>query len=312
MTPVAIACDESGYEGEKLVGGVTDVFAHASVGLDEVTAAECVAELRRRIRSPATEYKANHVLRSKNRQVLLWLLGPSGPLLGSVRVQLVDKAFFLISRLTELLVGRPGSSLYAAGRSTGGSVWDGFLQAANNLMWSRESMDSIELFFKALEQLPFDGEVVEALKRAKPSAEAFRGGLVEDPGAIPPLDPLLPAIVRAVESWGDGRRPVAIAHDRQTSLSPQRIARLGLGDRLAAFELVHSTSDSRIQVADFLAGVARKIASDQLACRDDAELTALIRPYLDPLSVWGDAPSWTRLSPDRGSALATVRSQDMR
>jgi hypothetical protein len=31
---VQIACDESGYEGEKLIGGMTHVFAHASVRLD--------------------------------------------------------------------------------------------------------------------------------------------------------------------------------------------------------------------------------------------------------------------------------------
>jgi hypothetical protein len=300
---VGIACDESGYEGEKLVGGVTDVFAHASVVLDESAAAECVAELRRRIRSPATEYKANHVLRSKNRQVLLWLLGQSGPLLGNAQVQLVDKAFFLVSRLTEMLVGRAANSLYAAGRSTGGSSWDTFLQAANNLMWARETPDAIDAFFKSLEQLPFDGEVVAALKQARPSAEAFRAGLITDPTAIPPLDPLLPAIARAVEYWADGQYQVAIAHDRQTSLSPQRIQRLGLGDRLARLELVDSFSHPRVQVADFLAGVARKIASDQLAGDDDAELTALIRPYLDPRSVWGDDRSWARLRPDRGSGL---------
>jgi hypothetical protein len=50
-------------------------------------------------------------------------------------------------------------------------------------------------------------------------------------------------------------------------------------------------------VADFLAGVARKIASDQLRGNDDPELTALLRPYVDPLSVWGDAASWARLAP---------------
>jgi len=35
---VQIACDESGYEGEKLIGGMTDVFAHASVRVDGVSA----------------------------------------------------------------------------------------------------------------------------------------------------------------------------------------------------------------------------------------------------------------------------------
>jgi hypothetical protein len=68
---VQIACDESGYEGEKLIGGMTDVFAHASVRLDGVSATRCVQELRSRIRSPATEYKANHLLRDKHPRVQL-------------------------------------------------------------------------------------------------------------------------------------------------------------------------------------------------------------------------------------------------
>jgi hypothetical protein len=65
--------------------------------------------------------------------------------------------------------------------------------------------------------------------------------------------------------------------------------------RLTSLRLVDSRSDSRVQVADFLAGAARKIASDELNDRGDAELTALLRPYVDPLSVWGDDRSWSLL-----------------
>jgi hypothetical protein len=78
-----IACDESGYEGDKLIGATTRLFAHASMHLDAEAAADCMQELRNRIRSPATEYKATHVLREKHRAVLGWLLGASGPLLGN-------------------------------------------------------------------------------------------------------------------------------------------------------------------------------------------------------------------------------------
>jgi len=59
---VEIACDESGYEGQKLIGTATDVFAHASVRLDSQVAAACMREIRDRVRSPAVEYKANHLL----------------------------------------------------------------------------------------------------------------------------------------------------------------------------------------------------------------------------------------------------------
>jgi hypothetical protein len=102
--PREIACDESGYEGEKLIGGTTDVFAHASVSMDAQAARECIQELRDRIRSPALEYKANHVLRSKHRAVLTWLLGPTGPLLDHAHVYLVEKSFLIVANVVRLLV----------------------------------------------------------------------------------------------------------------------------------------------------------------------------------------------------------------
>jgi hypothetical protein len=291
---VEIACDESGYEGEKLVGGVTDVFAHVGVRRDEETAAGCIKELRHRIRSPATVYKANHVLRSKHRPVLLWLLGSEGPLLGNAQVYLVDKAFFLVSRLVELLPGQViAKDLYTAGRRTGGTEWEAFLAAANDLLRARDVPDVIETFYEALV------DTAAELKASRPYAEALRARLLEDPRVIPPLDPLMPAIVRAVEYWGSGGRSVLVAHDRQTTLSSERISEIKQqtpAGSLAGLQLVDSFSHPRVQVADFLVGVARKIASDQLRGHDDAELTTLLRPYLDPQSIWADEPSWTRLT----------------
>ncbi len=253
-----IVCDESGYEGEKLVGGVTDVFAHASVRIDEETAAGCITELRLRIRSPATMYKANHLLRSKHRSVLLWLLGPDGPLLGNAQVFLVDKTYLLASQLVTFLGARLSSTrfLYDAGRRTEDA--EAFLVAANDFLRT-----------------------------------TFR----DEQPLLSPLDPLLPAIVRAVEHWGAGGQPVAIAHDRQTTLSAERVFTLRRSaPGFAGLEQVDSFTDQRVQVADFLAGVARKIASDQLKGSDDAEVSALLRPYLDPRSHWIDEPSWSRLT----------------
>lgn len=184
-----IACDESGYEGDRLVGGVTDVFAHAGVDLTVAAAAACVTELRRRIRSPALEYKANHLLRSKHRSTLLWLFGPSGPVLGHAHVHVVDKAGF------------PGTDL------------------------------------------------------------------------------LVPALREAVRVWGAG---VTIVHDRQNALTPARLAQVGCPVRFVA-----SGDDPRVQVADFLAGVATRVASEARAGRADPELAELLAPYLtrtsDPL-----------------------------
>jgi hypothetical protein len=95
-----IACDESGYEGEKLIGSTTRLFAHASVDLGDPAA--ILAGLRARIRSPATQYKATHLLREKHRAVLIWFLGPDGPMLGNGHVFLLDKADFVRKKFVEV------------------------------------------------------------------------------------------------------------------------------------------------------------------------------------------------------------------
>ncbi|MEU8382762.1 hypothetical protein AB0C32_26675, partial [Streptosporangium sp. NPDC048865] len=100
-----ISCDESGSEGEKLIGGNTDVFTHAGVCMDIESAARCIEGIRDRGPSPATEYKANVLLREKNRRALVWLLGPSGPIHGRAHVHLTDKTFLVVRRLAGLLAG---------------------------------------------------------------------------------------------------------------------------------------------------------------------------------------------------------------
>ncbi len=95
-----IACDESGSDGENLTGGNTDVFAHAGVSLPLAEAASAVREIRDRIRSPAEEYKANHLLREKHRAVLEWLLAPEGA---------DPRAGAGASDGEDVLRGRPGS-----------------------------------------------------------------------------------------------------------------------------------------------------------------------------------------------------------
>ncbi len=218
-----IACDESGSEGEKLVGGVTAVFAHAGVRMSLDEASACVDSLRQMIKSPAVEYKANHLLRQKNRWVLLWFLGPAGPLAGKARVQLVDKRRFLAARV----------------RAEFGSV-TGPLELYNDLLRAR--------------------------------------------GPRGTLDPLFPAILRAVAQW-DG--PVSIVHDQQLSLTDGRIRQLKqLAPRLESLTLVNSQYDARVQVADFVAGIARRVAEEELNGRPDHEVIGLLRPFVAGPRMW--------------------------
>ncbi|MFC7584959.1 hypothetical protein ACFQYP_15375 [Nonomuraea antimicrobica] len=84
-------------------------------------------------------------------------------------------------------------------------------------------------------------------------------------------------------------------HDRQTTLTDERVAQMRriLGGRMAGLRLVDSELDERVQVADVMAGVARKIALDELAGRADPTLSALIRPYVDGSSIWAGGPGLT-------------------
>jgi Protein of unknown function (DUF3800) len=331
--PLEIACDESGYEGEKLIGGTTDVFAHASVTMDLTAASECVQALRDRIRSPALEYKANHVLRTKHRSVLTWLLGPAGPLIGRAHVYLVEKSFLIVMNAVQLLLGEPDQAahasdaalaVYRAGRGFDPDAWRAFLTSANDLMRIKDRQDmttSVDAFFRAVADLRATStvddfaatyraadEVLAVLSRARPRAEAFRSALHDGRDHGPAMDPLIPAIVRAVDYWSYDASPVAVIHDRQNTLSGTRVERLAEALRVAGrsasalgrvsyLHFVDSRDDPRVQVADFLAGVARKKASDELNGRSDDEITPLLRPYVDSMSIWADDRSWRRLRP---------------
>ncbi|MEU3460519.1 DUF3800 domain-containing protein [Streptomyces sp. NPDC006733] len=341
---VEVACDESGSDGENLLGGNTDVFAHAGVRLEVAVAAASIQEIRNRIRSPAQEYKANHLLREKHRPVLTWLLGPLGPIHGHAQVHLTDKAFFVVGRAVDLLLGNAAHAasaglsrdeeahalaveLYREGPGTFGSeLWQEFLESANNLMRTKNlwgERTPVESFFRTVDKLRGPGagtpvdDILERLAAARAPADSFRARLLDDPALIPALDPLIPSVLRTVAHWSEGTRPVALVHDRNNTLTEERIAQLqrlfaeahpvgpgyGPRGRLTSVTLVSSRSDARIQLADFLAGVARKIASDELNHRGDAELTELLRPYVDETSFWGDGRSWSLLGPVSGVRL---------
>ncbi|WP_158891378.1 DUF3800 domain-containing protein [Amycolatopsis anabasis] len=316
-----VACDESGSEGENLIGGETDVFTHASVGLTSEAAADCVREIRDRIRSPALEYKANHLLRAKNRSTLEWLLGMSGPIHGKARVHLTDKTFFLVGKAIDFLIAGISCSasigrhqdpparamaltLYREGpRAFGQERWVAFLESFLGLVRAANRGGGgapADSFFRLVDELRTGApvrvrEILERFRRARARAESLRAELLDRPKMIPALDPLMPAIVETVGYWSAGGRPVSLVHDEQAALTADRVAQLGeiLGGRLAALRFVDSRADPRVQVADFLAGVARRIASDELRRQGDAELTALLRPHVGSFPVWGDDRSWS-------------------
>lgn len=323
-----IACDESGAEGENLIGAINAVFAHAGVRFGVAEAAERVREIRARAPSPVQEYKAGHILREKNRATLEWVLGPSGPLEGHAHVHLTEKRYFAVSRLAGLLLDDPDPGMFLderardlattlyleGGPAFGAGAWESFLRAfnaavrVNNGRNAEASVDA--LFALAAELRPAApggrmGAVADLLRAARPNVERLRALHLADPAMPPALDPLLPAIAYAVARWGEGAAPVLVVHDRQTALTDERVDRVAKAvpavaatARMAGLRLAASHADPRVQLADLLAGAARRIAQDELAGRGDRRLTELLRPYVDRASVWGDPRSRALLHPD--------------
>ncbi|GAA1592936.1 hypothetical protein GCM10009789_53710 [Kribbella sancticallisti] len=315
-----VACDESGFSGTNLLDPNFEVITHASVHVDARTAAECVALIRSRYRYSATEYKSTQLLRQG--PALEWLLRT---LTGRGHVHLTDKSYFVVTRLVDLLIGDPS---YAAGTSLapelrslaltlhrqgpevfGQVKWNAFLTAFVAMMRTKRhrviNSPAVDAFFYHLDLLDSDRLDLSCLRDARPQVEKVLTELLGERSSVPPpLEPLLPALLETARHWSAGGRSVAIVHDEQSALTPHRVGRISalLADTtqgpppLLGLTMVDSRTDPRVQLADLLAGAARHIAVTELHAEGSPVLTALLRPYLSPHSLWSDIPSWTRLT----------------
>jgi hypothetical protein len=315
---VEIACDESGFSGTNLLHPATPVITHASVDLCIGEAVGLIAALRSGFRFSPNEFKSGQFLRSPQAaQALRWFLAA---LSGRAHVHLVDKEYFLVTRIVDLFLTEPS---YAAGtRLTqdrraaalavyracrfAGCDWDAFLTSFVQLVRvkRRHQPDrrTVERFFQARDALlrhGLDAPAEDLLDRLNPTRVwAVLNRLTAGDRSIPPpLEPMLPALAETVLFWSGGQRRVLVIHDEQSALTPGRLRRLqqvladsaGSSDAstgeaaaataspLAGLVMVDSRDDARVQVADLLAGVARRWPGTV----DDGPL----RPFLSPTSL---------------------------
>jgi hypothetical protein len=315
---VEIACDESGFSGTNLLDASTPLIAHASVDLGVDEAVELIAALRSGSRFALQELKSGQFLReSRGSESLEWFLSS---LEGRAHVQLVDKEYFLVTRVVDLFLAEPS---YAAGTrlsrqqrpaalalySARGSArrdWDEFVASFVELVRTKRRPqpegDLLERFFRARDSLAGHqaearpvAEVLGRLDRTRVWEVVTR--LAQDDRSIPPpLEPMLPALAETVLFWSGGRRQVLVTHDEQSALTADRLRRLqrALADSpgpwvvddekadvavspLAGLVMVDSRDDPRVQVADLLAGLARRSPSDGYGGR--------LQPYLSPTSL---------------------------
>jgi hypothetical protein len=112
---------------------------------------------------------------------------------------------------------------------------------------------------------------------------------------------MLPALAETVLFWSGGQRLVLVIHDEQSALKPSRLTRMqqvladsqaayihdptGLTSRrspLVGLVTVDSRDDPRVQVADLLAGIARRIVN--------TPNDHLLVPFISPTSLRAPRP----------------------
>ena len=325
---IEIACDESGFSGGNLVGGGhSPVFAHASVRIESEAADELIQHLRREIGARGDgEYKSPEILRPRRRPLVLWLLGPNSPIHGNAHVHLTDNRFFVLARLLDVLlsgqavrgIACPGRNphtrpmalaLYRSGEQSYGTArWQEFLTLSANLFRTNNRWlpkTPVQMFYAAVEAMAQTSatadlqQVMSLLRSTRPIAEATRASHLQNPKITPLMEPLLPALNRTVRYWGSYTQTLSVVHDEQSALTPERIADMATafaasdhpGHRLTEVRLVDSRREPRVQLADFVAGIARRLAADELKGRADPEIITLLGPLIDHGSVWAEPSS---------------------
>ena len=309
---VEIACDESGFSGTNLLHPATPVITHASVDLSSDEAIDLITALRSGFRFSPHEFKSGQFLRGPGAgEALEWFLAA---LHGRAHVHLVDKEFFLVTRIVDLFLAKPS---YAAGtrlaqhrrpaavavyraKRTATPEWDAFVGAFVDLVRIKKRHPdrwTVEPFFHARDALLRAGLDVPAeavLSELRPApVRAILTRLSNDDRTIPPpLEPMLPALAETVLFWSRGQRQVLVFHDEQSALTADRLTRLQRAlvnggapsgetgalpvgvSPLAGLVMVDSRDDPRVQVADILAGIARRLPGSL----NEAPLQPLLSP----------------------------------
>lgn len=328
-----VVCDESGNEGDNLSRSGSAVFAHGSVTIDAADAADIMREIRADLGSKSVELKSKVLLLPGNEDVLKAFLLDSR-LLGNGNVHLSEKRYFLSSKVVDTIVEtvlhERGHDLHKHARAFGmaqtvykeapaalGPAWDTALDQFNTMLRLKVRSGekaTLDEFYNTVEKLQRDASgklrtILGLVLAGRYEAKNLVDNLATSSADYLALDPLFAAVGQTTRTWAEkSGSSVEMVHDNTNLLTPSRVQSLitglahsGLEEfgvapiHLTAVRLVDSKSDARVQVADLLAGAGRLIAEQSLEGVEHP-LAALLRPYIDPNSLWGDDPSWLFLT----------------
>jgi hypothetical protein len=87
---------------------------------------------------------------------------------------------------------------------------------------------------------------------------------VQNPKLTPLMEPLLPALACAVHYWDSQAQTLSVVHVEQSELTLERIANVAAAyarsqsdHHVTEVRLIDSSRKPRVQIADFVGGIAR-------------------------------------------------------
>ncbi|MCV9996529.1 DUF3800 domain-containing protein [Paeniglutamicibacter sp. ZC-3] len=251
-TVAEIYFDESGHDGENLMGGTTTVFAHGSVHMEVAEASDLVAYLRKKTRAQGEELKAKTVINS-GRGLLNELYGPGGKLVGKTQIYLVEKTYHAVGKIIDMLIEeeayKRGVNLYAHGRAKqlahdlyqygpralGPDGWDELVSGFTSMMRSKQRKgvkETVDGFYEKVDKYRLTSrrekvsKVLGMLWETREHAEEFQSDL-EEGIEMRALDPLETSLFQLALEWHSRiKRPISIFHDEQTALTKPMLERI--------------------------------------------------------------------------------------
>ncbi|MFF9704637.1 hypothetical protein ACF1FE_26145 [Streptomyces griseofuscus] len=241
-----IACDESGWDGEQLIGRKRRFLVYASVAVDDIEAAALIQQLRDQagIRQ-AKELKFDLFKNRTNRWSLLQQLWePGGALHDRCSVYVVDKEYAAAAKVIDLLLEEKehdeGGNLYADGearalartlalegpRALRGTLFQELMSAFVTLASRRGTSQQDEVlgvFVAALDQAwaASTRKAVTALLARLRGARNYAATFHEDPAdpVFPQLEMLIPAVAQTARRWDRRVGRVSVLTDEQQMLT---------------------------------------------------------------------------------------------
>ncbi|GAB1508014.1 hypothetical protein JCM33774_00550 [Actinophytocola sp. KF-1] len=324
-----VAADESGTTGEDLLSD-QPVMAHATVRIDDHTAAEVLADLRARARSiQAEELKFRHVRRGRAAEVLAEMLVPGGALAGRVNLVVAFKPYMAVSKVIDLLIeewaNEQGIDLYEGRRARTmartlfrdgprglGEMWSPFLDAFVRLARPSQTgrpEERLEAFFTVVEGAQRRNHrrsldpILFMLGRSAQHAEDLVAAINrEDEPLLSSLDPHVALLPDSLRYWyREIGKPYRLLHDEHVVLTSRMVTQTmtGLANRFPGIPW-----GGRAELALFGVGTSHAHPSIQLAdlvagagrtltsdfLNDTTTLPPSLTDALTPAITWGLLP----------------------